>query len=475
MGEVLKIRFRSTIWIFLIPMASFCLLWKQFAPEAAGDSSLLPIEYKDYNLLLITLDTLRLDHLHCYGYFRQTSPNIDALARKSVFFENAFIQLPITLPSHASILTGLYPQNTGVYRNYGRLDEKIDTLAEILKNQGYRTGAVASVAFLNKKSGIQQGFDDFYYNWDTSKTEGTWGGWEVQGPADRANQVAFNWLQKYHQNKFFFWVHYYDIHPSYQEQKGFTEIFDPASKGFNDYILERWDNTISEKQKLNITNYDREIRFTDHHLGRLIKFLEKLDVLKKTIVVIISDHGEGLYQHHGYVSHGKYLYDEQIRVPLIILLPGLEKQVRVKEIVQSVDILPTIGDLLSLDFTCPEDGRSLLPVIRSPEIISGRPSYALRKLEEEDKKSLVPWFSVRTLKYKLIAGEKGAVSLYDLDSDPYEMKNLAGEKDKKLREVEDRLIKDARGNFPLNPNQKNPAAPVDPETIKTLKSLGYLQ
>lgn len=469
-------RLRLILRCFLVPTATLFCLGGQFLSAADENASFPQIEYKDYNLVLITLDTLRMDHLHCYGYFRQTSPNIDALAEKSIFFENAFIHLPITLPSHASILTGLYPQNTEVYRNYGRLDRKFNTLAETLKNYGYHTGAVVSVALLNKKSGINQGFDDYFYNWDDSEIGENWGGWEVQGPADQANRIAFNWLTNNHNNKFFFWVHYYDIHSPYTEQKGFTDIFDPNSVEFNDYISDRWDNKISKIQKLNITNYDRDILFTDYQLGRLVKFLKQLKLLKKTIVVITSDHGEGLYQHHGYVSHGKYLYDEQIRIPLIILLPGLDQQIKVDELVQSVDLLPTLLDLLSIPpSSLSGDGESLLPVIRNEEENKNRKSYALRQLEGEDSKPLDRWLSVRTSKYKLIAGESGGIFLYDMVSDPYEMSNLIGNKDNKLREVEIQMLEDGQKNFPLKPDSKKSPPKADAATLRILKSLGYMQ
>ena len=472
----MKNKLRLILRCLLIPTATFCLLGGQYLSAAEDNSPPPQIEYKDYNLVLITLDTLRMDHLHCYGYFRKTSPNIDNLAKKSIFFENAFIQLPTTLPSHVSIFTGLYPQNTGVYRNYGRLDREFHTMAETLKNHGYRTGAVVSVALLNKKSGINQGFEDYYYNWDNSEIGETWGGWKVQGPANQANQIVFKWIEENQKNKFFFWVHYYDIHSPYTAQKGFADIFDPNSKEFNDYIRNGWDNEISKIQKLNITNYDRDILYTDYQLGRLIGFIKQLRLLKKTIVVITSDHGEGLYQHHGYVSHGEYLYDEQIRVPLIILLPDLEKQIQVKEIVQSVDLLPTLLDLLLIPSpSLSGDGKSLLPIIRGIEENNRRKSYSMRKLEGADNKPLDRWFSVRTPKYKLISGEKGGLFLYDMLSDPYEMSNLLGQKDEKLRDTEKQLREDGLKNFPINTDLRKDPPQTDSKTMRTLKSLGYMQ
>jgi len=434
--------------------------------------------YRGYNLLFIILDTLRVDNLSCYGYCRKTSPNIDRLAERSAFFENAFIHLPLTLPSHVSIFTGMYPQNTSVMQNFGYLSDDKVTLAELFQEKGYATAAVVSSAVLKKNNNLDQGFDDYLHNFRVGDKRFGPEAWKAQGPADAANRLAISWLDKNRGRKFFLWMHYYDIHGPNIKDKRFGEMFDHRSQEFIDYIGSRWETPILDEWKyLQITNYDRRVAFIDHHIGELVRELRRLNQAKRTIIVITSDHGEGLYQHKNYFSHGRYVYEEQIKVPLLIVLPDIKNQIRIGSIVESVDIMPTVLELLGLERRHQLDGESLVRLLEGKNRSKKERAFALslKGSEAQGGRASPGQLCVRTPAGKLIHAFGGESEFYDLHLDPFEKRNAYAAADQKRGKALNRLARDGIEWFGQSEPGETPPPELDDQTRRELKALGYIQ
>lgn len=432
--------------------------------------------YRDHNVVILVLDTLRADHLGCYGYFRKTSPRIDKLSTQSVVFENAFASIPITLPSHVSILTGLYPQSAGLIYNYGYLSDRTKTLAKVLRQAGYKTGAVVSTAVLKNSKNLNQGFDVYYHNFGLEQSKNQ-EAWEVKGIAEDANRLALDWLAGLGRDKkFFLFINYYDIHAPYIEQEGFNNLFDPAAPAFINYLKREWTAMPepSWKRKI-ITFYDRSIAYTDHFVGRLWDKLEELGLRDRTIIMITSDHGNGLYQHHDYWSHGKYLYDEQIRIPLLLLLPGEEKCRKISRIVETIDIFPTILDLLGIEIPSQIDGSSTVPLLERKDYHKPNRAYAMRKPDDNSGNLLPRQFCLRMPEDKLISTIGGEQEFYDLKNDPFEKMNIYSRLEKEKGKFISELTSEGEKWLDIKELEKLKPGNPDQETLKELRSLGYIR
>jgi arylsulfatase A-like enzyme len=248
------------------------------------------------NVVLITLDTTRADHLGCYGYSPPTTPNTDALAGQGVLFAHASSVAPLTLPAHSSILTGMQPTFHGVRVNGNTaLGQSQETLAEVLSKRGYETGAFVGAFVLDGRWGLNQGFEHYDDRFDLKKYKhldlGT-----VQRPANEVMDAALAWLEGRKQGPFFAWIHLYDAHTPYEPPEPFLSKY----RGGGLAGL-----------------YDGEIAFADEQVGRCISWLRANGVDQKTVVVIIGDHGEGLGSH-GEGTHGYFVYDYAVRVPLLV-------------------------------------------------------------------------------------------------------------------------------------------------------------
>ena len=285
------------------------------------------------NLLLITIDTLRADHLGCYGNQNIQTPTIDALAAQGMLFQQAFTPVPITLPSHASILTALYPPAHGIRDNgYFILDDSHQTLAEILKEKGYITGAIVASYVLNSRFGLAQGFD-FYEDNIVPDPNGN-NPFRYERRADAVVALAEDWLSKNKGEKFFLWLHLFDPHDPYEPPEPY-------------------------KSEYAQTPYDGEIAFTDACLGQLLKKMEELKIQQNTLIVLTSDHGEGLGEH-GEKTHSTFIYDTTLHVPLIISIPGLKAAGRSYDfLVRTTDILPTALGLMGLAKTEEKYGQGI--------------------------------------------------------------------------------------------------------------------
>jgi arylsulfatase A-like enzyme/Tfp pilus assembly protein PilF len=350
------------------------------------------------NVILISVDTLRPDRLGCYGYPAGTSPNVDRLAAEGVTFDDAMSSVPLTLPSHTSMLTGLYPLSHGV-RDNGTytLGPELVTAAEVFKEAGYATAAFIGAFVLDSRYGLDQGFD--FYDDDLSGGRQLSAFGYIERTADAVTRAAARWLVDAPE-PFFAFIHYYDPHTPYEAPQAYRGRF-PLSP------------------------YDAEIAFTDHEVGELIDTLESLELLERTLIVFVSDHGEGLGEH-GEATHGYLVYEPTLRVPFIMRFPGdsdLGRRDRGGHIaapVRLIDVTPTLIDAAGLKPGARMDGRSLLPLLRGeslpPEFCyfeTFYPYFAYR---------WSPLRGVRFNEWKYILAPQD--ELYDLRTDGVEALNL---------------------------------------------------
>lgn len=247
------------------------------------------------NVVLITIDTLRADHVGCYGYTKIKTPNIDGLAADGARFERAFAVVPVTLPSHTTMLTGTYPMLSGMHDfSANKLSSTQPTMASVLKQSGYATGAVIAAAVLDSRFGLNQGFDFYYDHFDFSRlNEANLD--EMERPGNVVADVALDWVEKNWQKKFFLWMHLYDPHYPYN----------PPEPYKHEYAAQP---------------YDGEIAFADEQVGRLVRYLKEKGIYQNTVIVLAGDHGESLGEH-GERTHGFFIYNSTMHVPLIIRVP----------------------------------------------------------------------------------------------------------------------------------------------------------
>ncbi|MFH1739602.1 MAG: sulfatase [bacterium] len=316
------------------------------------------------NVILFTLDTLRADHLHCYGYDVETSPEIDTLAEGGTLMTEAYSQCTATVPSHMSIMTGLHLKGFGVYEQaQEKLPSRFDTLAERLNGAGYATAGFIAAGFMrNDWINLGQGFDTFLEF--PPALDGPV--WRVDG--EYVVNPAINWLAKHYGQPFFMWVHLFDCHAHYDAPDPFKKQFvDPDTNYTPDVdrsMIPKWGgDMVTPLNKAYYTaRYDGSVAYTDHQVGRIVSVLKKLGVFNKTLIVIAADHGESLGEHDMYFNHLN-LYEQNVHVPLIFHLPAkIAKGKRVSDLCENVDIYPTVLDLAGVEAPDGLDGQSLVPV-----------------------------------------------------------------------------------------------------------------
>jgi arylsulfatase A-like enzyme len=367
-------------------------------------------------VFLITIDTLRPDHVGCYGYKQVETPGLDALAADGVRFTQAFTHSPITNTSHITILTGLLPSVHGVTDFGIPLSPQHVTAAELLKKHGYKTAAFIGAVILDSNTlapGLDRGFD-FYDNFPTDdskdasgKTRPRWGRVERRGTEVVAH--AESWFEKHRTGPHFVWVHLYDPHDPYEPPAPFAEKY-------KDHL------------------YDGEIAYADSALANWTAFLKKAGVYDNAIIIVAGDHGEGLGEH-GEETHGLFLYDSTLHIPLILKVPvKVAGASRVGTVIDSevrtTDILPTILSAAKVDAPAELNGESLLPLIdekKTTKVSSSRPLFG--ETDYPLRWGWAPLRALRTADAKLI--EAPRPELYDLQADPKEMNNLyAADSDK---------------------------------------------
>jgi arylsulfatase A-like enzyme len=311
------------------------------------------------NVLLITIDTLRADHLSCYGYPRQTSPNLDRLASQGVRFENAYSAIPLTGPSHITMMTGLFPQQHGATVNGAHIGTEMRTkrspvmLAEVLHRLlKYRTGAFVSAWPLKKGiTGLGRGFETY-----NQKLEYHYNLLSAARNATDVGELSRKWLRKRTRHEpFFLWVHYFDPHGPYELHPEFANLPSPIAGGVP--------STGDEAEDARIRAYDSEIAFTDNDIGKTLKLLDEQGIRQSTLIYVVADHGEALGEH-GYVGHRGHVYQPIVHVPMIISYPTLLPQGQtIAQDVSLVDLMPTVLDYVGIKVNLPIAGSSLRPVI----------------------------------------------------------------------------------------------------------------
>jgi arylsulfatase A-like enzyme/Tfp pilus assembly protein PilF len=413
------------------------------------------------NVVLITIDTLRADHVGCYGYRQIKTPNIDGLAADGVRFERAFAVVPVTLPSHSSMLTGTYPMLSGMHDFSGnKLSPLQPTLASVLKQAGYQTGAVIGAAVLDSRFGLNQGFDFYYDHFEFSRLDEA-NLDEMERPGNVVADVALDWLEKdwlakNSQKKFFLWMHLYDPHFPYHPPEPYSR----------EYAAQP---------------YDGEIAFADEQVGRLLRFLKEKGIYQNTVIVLCGDHGESLGEH-GEKTHGFFIYNATMHVPLIIRLPEqLPRRLPEKTVARTladpvslVDLMPTVLEAVGLQVPSQVQGRSLLREIRPDPSAPDAQANHERTLYGE---TFLPrihfdWSELRgseNTKYHFIDAPRP--ELYDLTKDPGETHNLLTEKKAVAEEMRAKLVAMIR-DYSAGKELAEKTG-LDPALMERLKSLGY--
>jgi arylsulfatase A-like enzyme len=414
------------------------------------------------NVLLISIDTLRPDHLGAYGYERPTSPVIDVLAKEGVLFERCVSQAPWTAPSHASMLTSLYPSvlKMGKFLEPGTISPAAETVAEVLQAAGFRTCAVTENAYVSPDQGMDQGFDTFVMKTNTEESVATVEQWLEEIGVDEP---------------FFLFFHTYDVH-EYDPEGEYAERFVRPYEG----MLAEATKSVAEilqspNQGGHVARfteaewryvrdlYDGTIAYVDRWLGGLLDLLEERGVLDDTLIVLTSDHGEE-FGEHGSSGHGFTVYDENVLVPLIVKHPSLTAR-RVVPQVRLLDIAPTVTDLLGLSTPPAWQGTSLVPMMMGAEL-------ELVALTENAHR---PYKSLRTNDHKYIIGKRRPRQmLFDLRADPGEASNLsdgAAVRDALRAQLLSQVQDNAYRMSALAPAE---ATDMSAEMIEQLAALGYL-
>src|SRR6202140_4703351 len=402
------------------------------------------------NVVLITIDTLRADHVGCYGYKQIKTPNIDGLAADGVRFESAFAVVPVTLPSHSSMLTGTYPMLSGMHDFSGnKLSPLQPTLASVLKQAGYQTGAVIGAAVLDSRFGLNQGFDFYYDHFDFSRLDEA-NLDEMERPGNVVADTALGWLAENSQKHFFLWMHLYDPHYPYRPPQPYSSEY--ASHP-----------------------YDGEIAFADEQVGRIIRFLKEKGIYKNTVIVLCGDHGESLGEHDE-KTHGFFIYNATMHAPLIIHLPQSAAGQVITDMVSLDDLMPTILGAVGVEIPSQVQGHSLLPRLRPDRGDSKRNDHAKGERVMYGETFLprihFDWSELRgseNSKYHFIDAPRP--ELYDLANDPGEVRNLFNEKKAVSEEMRAKLagmIRDYSAGKELAEKTG-----LDPALMERLKALGY--
>jgi arylsulfatase A-like enzyme len=452
---------------------------KVWIPRSDGDRETAP------DVILVTVDTLRADHLSSYGHARNTSPSIDALAADGILFENAFTTVPRTTPALASLMTGDYPRKHGLMTLLDALSSDKRTLAEVLSEQGYATAAFVTPN-VHRRSGLWQGFDVFDDRVDSDD------------PSARAEQMAaraLRWLDEQRGGRLFLWLHLWDPHFRYDAPAPHDEAFDPQpGKQLSLYrridrgelrlgeVYFENDLTTEEVARV-VARYDGEIRYADGVIGRFLDGLRDLSLYAPALVVFTADHGESLGEHGYYFEHGAYLYDSSLRIPLILKLPLARRAgTRITDPAMIFDVTPTVLSSLSLEERLGSPGRDLLSASGSGEVLgetrfheTGHRFFAQNPRRQLDGPA-GHWKSAREGNWKLIripTPDGDIHELYDLEEDPGETRNLFREDDPVARDLAKKLDAWLAGFGEVTEGDAASDA-IDPATAERLRALGYL-
>ena len=420
------------IGLLVLGLTGFVAVW---VFRGSGDAVEMP------NVLLISIDTCRADHLSCYGYEAETTPNIDAVAAEGILFENTISPVPITLPSHSSMLTGTIPPFHGVHDNHAHLpDEGNVSLAEVLRDAGYTTGGIISAYVLDSYFGIDQGFDS-YHDEFKSPLEGNM---NVQRRGEETTDIALDWLEENKEGAFFLFLHYYDPHMNYEPPEPFASRFAPSL-------------------------YAGEIAYTDYCIGQVVKKLKDLNLYDSTLIIVTADHGQMLGEH-GEGGHTYFIYQSAIKVPLIFKLPGQCQSARIESIAGLVDIVPTVCSLLNIRAPGNIQGVDLSPSFHTQNS-SQSDRHVFCESLEATKYGGNSLLGVVNDRFKYIQTTRP--ELYDVIEDPGELDNLFENEQERASVMRGKLAQVLEESSRID--NRGSAAEMDPQAIQRLESLGYVE
>jgi arylsulfatase A-like enzyme len=431
------------------------------------------------NVLLITIDTLRADHLGAYGYRRPTSPRMDALARRGVVFDQAYTYWPKTRGSFVAILTGRLASQTGYGKSHPLLLGFNPTLASVLKGAGYETAAAVDNPNVASSLGYSRGFDHYRETWEEKA---------LRTEMDRARAITADGVRVLGQAKpgqaFFLWLHYVNPHAPYEPPAPWDRAFlDAAASrgprlrpvdGFHGGVSKQW-AVPGKSLGWYVAQYDGEIAAADAEVGKVLDALDASAVRDRTLVVLASDHGESLGEHDYYFDHGENLFDPSVRIPLIVAGPGVEGGRRSDVLATTLDLVPTVLDAVKVSYPPDLAGESLLPAARG-ERQPDRP----RLQGQNDRNLLGAW----DRRFKIVAtpSDEGArYSLYDRESDPGETRDASRVHRERAREerrelelfrerIDGQLVRTRRLLEGESGEER-----LSPEACEKLKAMGYVQ
>ena len=489
---------RSLLKILLLPLMMVSAACTAPQPSPVPEETAVEIP-RPSNLLLITVDTLRADHLSVYGYQRATSPVIDRLASEGLRFEQPAVQWPKTGPSFASIFTSTYPKDNGIVRKVGiPLPCRFRMLAETLQEAGYQTHAVVANGAVGSDFGFDQGFDSFQETWKLEPGD------PEDGDANRAavvNRLARDVIEGLDKDRpYFLWLHYLDPHHPYAPPGEWRDRFQEDELWDGERKIEIFDSPrrqmlgIGQQQVIDgrdemafyVARYDAEISYVDSEIGRILELLGERGLMEKTLTAFTSDHGESLGDHHYYFDHGRFGFEDSARVPLILHYPGVIEIGVDPHPVQLLDLAPTFLDFAGIEL---EDGRwaqgrSLVPRLFGQEDAEGSLAYLEAGYEMDHRWQKI----VRDRRFKLvlsrgqseqrwIGGVGVPLTLFDLQDDPDESENAAERFPDDFARLEKQLWQWTKAepfDALLDPPGCGEETETDPETIKQLEALGYL-
>ncbi len=387
------------------------------------------------HVILISLDTTRADHVSCYGWSRPTTPNIDALASEGYLFKHALTPVPLTLPAHTSMLTGTIPPHHGKRKNADvYFDPSHVTLAQLLKDKGYSTGAFVGAQVLNSSFGLNRGFDtyqDQFANQDHER------------PAGDVNRAAFAWLDQQKDNPVFLFMHYYDAHDEYAPPEPFASSF-------------------------NEDPYSGEIAYTDHCIGEVVAKLKSLGMYDSSLIIVTGDHGEMLGEH-GELTHMYFIYQSALKVPLVFKLPGSGAGQQIDDLAGIIDIVPTVCDLVGVDAPAGIEGQNLAGYFgNQPPLPEDR--YLYCESMHPTNYGANSFVGLASTRWKYIHTTRP--ELYDLLNDPGEQNNLIEDQARQASILEENLAQITELAARQGTVQQN--APLDPDLLHHLRSLGYV-
>jgi arylsulfatase A-like enzyme len=417
-------------------------------------------------VVLVSIDTLRADHLGFYGYERETSPVLDALARESTVFDEAMSSSPWTLPAHASLLTGLYPSRHGLTSHERYLSSGLATLAQLFSRAGYRTAAVVNSHNLGPDFGLDRGFQQYrYFEENASQRE----------PSRQITDQAVQWVGEAGKRPLFLFLHYYDVHSDYaslpEHEAEFLRPYEGIADGTTAQLAAHREGKVSlspaDAPNL-IDRYDAGIRQMDAEIGRFLDFLRERNLMEETLLVLTSDHGEEFFEHGG-VLHGQTQYQEVLRVPLVVRGPEVPAGRRIATPVSLVDVAPTLLGLTGIEVP-----QGLSGVDVAPLWSEGDPELEARYLFSEADHNNLEHDITRAVRYRSFKLHFNRLSreyrLYDLSRDPAEQADVSSGQAKAISALSERLQ-----SFMAGERTEAPIRSLSEEEVEKLRSLGYLR